>query len=247
MYTLFQGHKELLIFFPAAGTGYDDYTGFLKSVKKAYDIIFVQKGYYGLSYQGDINDQYSTKSFTDSLFKYFKDTIACYKKVTLVGQSFGTMQALSLKRKLPHARLVLISPTLSEKRFAISPLDRYTFTFLLKTSAGRLVLNILQQRRIKSFAKGLLTRVFPDVVRPIRRAGVISYLHCLSEIVQSGIIDPSGIESDTIFIIGEHDSFLKKLCIQDTIRARKKTVVIDSNHSVAQNNWKVVLHNLKAY
>lgn len=243
-YTSFSGNKTLAIVLSGASNVFTDFQTFLGNLGNTYDVIYVDDGYYGLSDDGnDPDPTYSTNYFTVEFFNHYKDILSRYKKVIMIGQSYGAIEAIKLRQKIPSAGIVLASPPFSEFHFREESACHRLLNLFLKTKLGQSLVN---KSKAEKILKRELFRFLPrNTGNVIKRVRLKSYLHCLAEIFVFGKINPEIIPDDWLIFIGKNDVYLRELCIQDKLKERKNTHLLPCGHTILQTHWSEVMEEMR--
>ncbi len=240
------GKKTLAIFFSAATNDLKDYADFLEHLKNNFDVVFVDDGYYGLCDDGqELTQNYSSDIFVDRFFEHYQNLINKYEQIILVGQSMGTIISLKLQPKIPRAKMVLTSAPYSEIRFRFDPMDQTFIKFLLDSEIGRELLDNEHDNFWNINFHRFLNLLPPNTGIIFERAQLKSFAHCLDDVHKFGLVNPSDIPEDWLIFFGRNDFWIADFCVQDKIRQRKNTFILNCGHGILQDNWPEVMAKVK--
>ncbi len=244
IYSSLEKRDSLIIFLSPAANDQTNFVDFLTYLEGKFDVIYVDGGYYGLCKNKNYNDkEFDSDDFVSVFYEFLKNKLNDYRQIFLLGASIGTIQILKLQSRIPNAKIILVSPPMSEYSFRFETFGRFFFKFFLKTRLGHRVIlpNNLFQKTVYLF----LSLFSVPIANSFERVGYDSFVHALDEIMRFGVIDPKLFPEDWIVFIGRHDVFLGNFCCQSYLRSRKNTFLLDTGHTILQHHWLPVVNKIE--
>lgn len=213
-YKLSKNGRKLIVVLPKAGAKFTTHKKLLEELREFGSVLFVERGYFGLSKANDNSDKLQISSFYAVLNVLVKKLR--YKEIVILAESVGAIHALKYASEFPQKveRLILCNPALYNRKlyhkFFLLPI----LYLGLKLSPDKVLFSVVRLlKKIPSQKTKLLAGTFLKMNRTI---GAKSFLLCLEEIVKfnSYYIDNkvSSLLSRTAVLKGEKDFIFDLLC-----------------------------------
>lgn len=240
--------KPLIIIFPRAGATFTTHKKLTQELQTYGSVLFLKSGYFGISYAQNHMQTLEMDAFRDTLHDLIH-TLG-YKKVILIGESVGAIHALNYAEyyKDETIYIILSNPAIYKRRLAYKFILEPFLKFGLVTSPDTVVTSVATI--LKSVSIRPIKKLGEAFIHLNQTVGALSYLSCLSEIVNFR----HRYETDTmrhtlkkaVILKGKHDKIFDSLCNETYCKNCKQYKEVSSvGHGIIDANPAEIIETLQ--